>query len=89
MASRPLNGELGMGLRVPRSVLLMDRASLERFRNYTKGVMERTICANAARYEQITELLCFRIDARIAAQNASVVRVPAPANGSAPASASA
>jgi hypothetical protein len=78
-----------MGLRVPRSVLVMDRASLQRLRNYTKGVMERTICADEARYEQITELLFFRIDARIAAQNASAVRVPAPANGVAPASASA
>jgi hypothetical protein len=48
-----------MGLRVPRSVLVMDRASLQRLRNYTKGVMERTICADAARYEQITELLCY------------------------------
>jgi hypothetical protein len=66
-----------MGLRVPRSVLVMDRASLQRSRKYTKGVIERTICADAARYEQITELLCFRIDARIAAKNASVVRVPA------------
>jgi hypothetical protein len=78
-----------MGLRVPRSVLAMDRASLQRLRNYTKGVMERTICADEARYEQITELLFFRIDARIAAQNASAARVPDPANGIAPASASA
>jgi hypothetical protein len=47
--------------------------------------MERTICADERRYEQLTELLCFRIEAQIAAQNTSVVRIPTTANGSAPA----
>jgi hypothetical protein len=67
-----------MRLRVPRSIPVMDRASLQRLRNYAKGVMERTIWADERRYEQLTELLCFRIDARIAAQNTSVVSVAPP-----------
>jgi hypothetical protein len=51
--------------------------------------MKRSICTDAVGCEQLTELLCFRIDPRIAAQNTSAVRIPAPANWSTPTSANA
>lgn len=57
-----------MGLRVPRSILLVENCSLMRLRNYAKGVMERTVCADMPRYEQISEQLLFRLDALISAQ---------------------
>jgi hypothetical protein len=68
MGSRQLNAGSGMGLRVPRSILLVENCSLMRLWNYAKGVMKRTVCADMPRYEQISEKLLFRLDAPISAQ---------------------
>ena len=57
-----------MGLRVPRSILLVENCSLMRVRNYAKGVTERTVCADMPRFEKILERLLFRLDALISAQ---------------------
>jgi hypothetical protein len=54
-----------MGLRVPRSILLIETDSLKRLRNYAKGVMERTVCEDMSRYEQVSEQLLYRVDALI------------------------
>jgi hypothetical protein len=63
MARRPMNGGSGMGLRVPRSILLIDTDSLKLLRNFAKEVMERTICEDMSRYEKVSEQILYRVDA--------------------------
>jgi hypothetical protein len=62
-----------VGLRFPRSILLIDADSLKRLRKYAKGVMERTICEDMSRYEQVSEHLLYRVDAQISSYGSAEI----------------